>query len=68
MLDTLTVSERVALVVLELATGKRLTTRQVADLCGISRQGAWLLLCRISRVVPLGYGDGVWFFAPSTKR
>jgi alkylated DNA nucleotide flippase Atl1 len=68
MLDTLTVSERVALVVLELATGKRLTTRQVAELCGISRQGAWLLLCRISRVVPLGYGDGVWYFSPSTKR
>jgi hypothetical protein len=61
MVDT--PSERVAVVVWALMHGQRLTTRQVATLSGLSVQGAFGLMCRISRVLPL-YQDeqNVWQF------
>jgi len=48
-----TPSERVAVIVLALTRGHGLTTRQAAELSGLSLQGAYMLLCRISRVLPL---------------
>ena len=59
-IDTATL--RVALVVYKLDRGWTPTTRQVAELCNISREGAWMLLCRMSDVVPVGQDeDGQWF-------
>lgn len=48
-----TPSERVAVVVWWLAHGEGLTTRQVATLTGLSRQKAWVMLCNLSRVLPI---------------
>ena len=48
-----TPSERVAVIVLALARGRGLTTRQAAELTGLTLNGAYVLLCRISRVLPL---------------
>ncbi len=59
--DPTTPTERTTLIVLALAGGERLTTRQVAELCGISQHGAWALLCRISAVAPLALYGGEWY-------
>ena len=48
-----TPTERVAVIVLALAHGRRLTTRQAAEITGLTLNGAFVLLCRISRVLPL---------------
>jgi len=48
-----TPSERVAVIVLALARGRGLTTREAAELTGLTMQGAYVLLCRLSRVLPL---------------
>ncbi len=48
-----TPSERVAVIVLALVRSRGLTTRQAADLTGLTLNGAYVLLCRISRVLPL---------------
>lgn len=53
-----TPSERVAVIVLALARGRGLTTRQAAELTGLTLNGAFVLLCRISRVLPLRQEDG----------
>lgn len=37
-----------------------LSTRQVADLLGVSRQAAWRMLNCISRVIPLVLINGRW--------
>lgn len=69
MTDGLTPSIRVARVAVRLAEGERLTTMQVAELCGISRQGAYQLLERISTELALVLDDGEWFrFDASTGR
>lgn len=62
-----TPTERTALIVLALAAGKRLTTRQVAEMCGISQHGAWALLCRISAVAPLALYGGEWYLHQSPQ-
>lgn len=48
-----TPSERVAVIVLALARGRGLTTRQAAELTGLNKRSAFDLLCRISRVLPI---------------
>ena len=53
-------TERVAIVVHPLTLGRKFTTKEVAALTGISRQNAWAMLCKISRVLPLCYEDGYW--------
>jgi len=62
-----TASERVAVVVLRLARGGALTTRQVSELTGLTRMGAWYLMSRIARVVPLANIDGRWFLVMGGK-
>ena len=54
-----TSSERVALVVWRLASNRQagLTTRQISDMCGISMQGAFDLMCRVSRVLPVAQDE-----------
>ena len=46
-------TERVAIVTAALAVGKQLTTAEVAQLVGLSRCGAWELLSKLSRVLPI---------------
>ena len=45
-----TASERVAVVVMELMNGEEMTTRQVAELLGITRMGRGTLMNRLCRV------------------
>jgi hypothetical protein len=60
-LDDLKSQERAALVTYHLSIGRTYTTYEVADLVGLTRQGAWAMLTTISRVVPI-YCDseGKW--------
>lgn len=53
-------TERTALVVAALWEREKLTTREVVELTGISRQGAYDLMCRISRVLPVVQIDQQW--------
>ena len=45
--------ERATVIMAYLTAGERLTTIEVAQLCGITRQGAYRLLDTMSRVCPL---------------
>ena len=53
-------SERVAIIVFLLCKGRKFTTMEVAELCGVTRRGAYAIMARISRVVPLAPVDGQW--------
>lgn len=63
-MDPETATERTAVTVLALegAGTAGLTVRQVAAMTGVTRFGAWRMLCRMSRVIPLYHDDdaGVW--------
>jgi len=61
-----TSTERAAVVMLHLTAGVRLTTLEVAQLCGISRQGAYRLLDTMSRVCPLLLDGGAWQISSET--
>jgi len=52
--------EKVALVVWHLAHGDGLSTASVADMTGLTRQGAWELMICLSRVLPIYQDNGVW--------
>ena len=56
-----TVTERVGLVVWHLAHGEAMQTRNVAALTGLTMPGAWYLMTRLARVIPI-YQDeqGFW--------
>ena len=56
-----TITERAALVVWHLAHGECMQTRDVVAITGLTRQGAWDLMQRLSRVIPI-YQDerDVW--------
>jgi len=56
-----TAQERAALVTWHLAHGQGMQTRDVAKLTGLEREGAWRLMQRLARVIPI-YQDerGVW--------
>lgn len=54
-------TERIALVSWALLLGKAYTTREVAELTGLTWGGAYRMLCRMSRVLPLyQHDDGRW--------
>jgi len=54
-------TERIARVVWPLAHGQPLTTRQAAALAGITPRGAWRMLTKLCRVLPIYQDDGgVW--------
>jgi DNA-binding IclR family transcriptional regulator len=52
--------ERATVVMAHLYAGRRLTTADVAQICGITRQGAYRLLDTMSRVCPLLLDGGEW--------
>ena len=58
--------ERATVVMAHLTAGQRLTTLEVAQLCGITRQGAYRLLDTMSRVCPLLLDGGAWQLTPET--
>jgi len=53
-------TERTAVVVAALWERQQFTTREVAELTGLTRQGAFDLMCRIGRVLPIVQIDNTW--------
>lgn len=51
--DSLVTTERVAIVAWKLAAGASPTTSEIAAMVGISRSGAWEMMSRLSRVLPI---------------
>lgn len=51
--DEWTPSERVGIVVWHLAHGEGLTTREIAELTGLTESGAWRLISRLCRRLPI---------------
>ena len=59
--DEYVITERAALIAWHLAHGEGMRTSDVVALTGLERQGAWKLMCRLSRVLPIYQDDiGVW--------
>lgn len=58
--DEMVVTERAGAVAWELGRGRRLTNRDVQDLTGLGRSGAWLMMGRLSRVLPVTFYNGAW--------
>ncbi len=48
----LTIRERTAIVVFELSEGRQYTTAEIAAKINVTRQGAWAILCAVSRILP----------------
>ena len=59
-MSELTPQERAVIVTWALAKGRRLTTRQVADMTGLGMSAARELLGRISRVAPICQTGWLW--------
>ena len=57
-MDDLITTERVGIVVHRLSRGEVGSTMEIAAWVGISRVGAWLMLDKLSRVLPLNMVDG----------
>lgn len=55
-----TPQERAALITFQIVNGQELTTMQVATRCGVTWGGAYRMMERISRVVPVYQEGGVW--------
>lgn len=53
-------TERIVMVAWALAHGRGLSTLDVARLTGLTRFGAYKLLCKASRVIPIYCNEGVW--------
>ncbi len=53
-------TERVAIIVFLLCKGRTFTTDEVAELCGVTKRGAYYIMSRISRVLPLALDNGTW--------
>jgi len=51
---------RTAVVVVLLMVGRRLKTAEVAEMTGMSREGAYRLMCKISSVMTLTLDDDGW--------
>jgi predicted ArsR family transcriptional regulator len=54
-------TERVALLVFTLTRGGTVTTREIAERLEITENGAWRMLSRVSRVLPVVQDKGQWF-------
>ena len=54
------VTERAGRVAWRLAQGERLSNRDVQQLTGLGQSGAWLLMGRLSRCLPVLFYNGVW--------
>ena len=54
------VTERAGRVAWRLAQGERLTNKEIQRDTGLGQSGAWLMMGRLSRVLPILFYDGVW--------
>ena len=61
--EDMVTTERVAIVVSRLVAGHKGTTADIAEWVGLTRFGAWDMLSRISRVLPVSIVDGCWQYA-----
>jgi len=56
-----TPEERIAIVVWHLAHGDSFPTSEVCRMTGLSRQGAYAMMCKVSRILPVYQAeDGKW--------
>lgn len=53
-------TERVGIVAWRLAQGNRASTAEIAEWTGMTRTGAWYLLMKLARVLPIDIVDGRW--------
>lgn len=53
-------TERTAIVVWLLAKGRTFRTAEIADLTGVTRSGAYDIMARISRVLPILLDGDTW--------
>jgi len=61
MQTELTAQERAAIITWKLAFGAQLTTREIAEMMGLTHCGAWRLMMRLSRVLAIFCNDeGEW--------
>lgn len=60
-------TERISFIIWSMTLGAKLTTREIAQLLGITRAGAYLMLCRSSRAIPLVFENGRWSVIQGTK-
>ena len=58
--EDLTSQERAAVVAWELARGRKLSTKEIRKLTGLSVSGVSRLMTRLARVLPVWRDDGVW--------
>jgi hypothetical protein len=59
--ERLTTIEATVRLCWHLIHGEAMTTAQAAELIGYSRQGAWQMLCAVSRYMPVFQDDeGLW--------
>lgn len=65
-MDDLITTERVGIVVHRLAHGEAGSTMEIAEWVGVSRVGAWMMLDKLSRVLPLNLVDGRWQYVNCT--
>jgi hypothetical protein len=56
----LTAQERSAIVIWFLARGHSFTTLEIAALTGLTRQGAWMMMDRLARQLPLSLEHSRW--------
>ena len=67
-MDPDTPQERVGALVWRLATGQKMTTRQVADLLSLKKRRARSLMLELSRVLPIFRDDdGFWKRCPVSE-
>jgi hypothetical protein len=59
--ERLITTERIALVTAYLYEGGTVTPAFVADRIGITENGAWRMLSKLSRVLPITEEDGQWW-------
>lgn len=60
-------TERIAFIIWSMTLGAKLTTKEIAQLLGITHVGAYLMLCRSSRAIPLIFENGRWSVVQNTK-
>ena len=53
-------TERVGLVVWRLWHRRALTTVEIAQLAGVTRAGAWTMMNKLSRKLPIVWMNGKW--------
>ena len=70
--EDLVAQERAALLAWAFAHGWQPTTRQVADKMGLTYHGAWFLLERLARVLPItrddSVGEAYWYSMEHVRR